>query len=129
MQQLALSEQCDVRIASQEQQLCLRYIDDIFMIWTEGSDNLKIFTDYLNNIHPTIKFTSSHSCTNVPFLDVNVSLNNGNIYTDLYTKPTDKHQRLLFSSYILKKPFLSANPSVYDVSVLLTKHSKLVLPS
>ena len=76
----------------------LRYIDDIFMIWTEGSDNLKIFIDYLNNIHPTIKFTSSHSYTNVPFLDVNVSLNNGNIYTDLYTKPTDKHQHLLFSS-------------------------------
>ena len=68
------------------------------MIWTEGSDNLKIFIDYLNNIHPTIKFTSSHSYTNVPFLDVNVSLNNGNIYTDLYTKPTDKHQHLLFSS-------------------------------
>ena len=40
-----------------------RYIDDIFMIWTEGLDNLKIFVDYLNSIHPTIKFTSSHSAT------------------------------------------------------------------
>ena len=77
----------------------LRYIDDIFMIWTEGLDNLKIFIDYLNNIHSTIKFTSSHSFTNVPFLDVNVSLtNDGNISTDLYTKPTDKHQHLLYSS-------------------------------
>ena len=76
-----------------------RYIDDIFMIWTEGLDNLKIFVDYLNSIHPTIKFTSSHSATNVPFLDVNVSLtNDGNICTDLYTKPTDKHQHLLYSS-------------------------------
>ena len=76
-----------------------RYIDDIFMIWTEGLDNLKIFIDYLN-IHPTIKFTSSHSSTNVSFLDVNVSLtNDGNrISTDLYTKPTDKHQHLLYSS-------------------------------
>ena len=62
-------------------------------------DNLKIFDDYLNSIHPTIKFTSSHSATNVPFLDVNVSLtNDGNICTDLYTKPTDKHQHLLYSS-------------------------------
>ena len=77
----------------------LRYIDDIFMIWTEGLDNLKIFIDYLNNIHSTIKFTSSHS-TNIPFLNVlNVSLtNDGNISTDLYTKPTDKHQHLLYSS-------------------------------
>ena len=50
----------------------LRYIDDIFMIWTEGLDNLKIFIDYLNSIHPTIKFTNSHSSTNIPFLDVSV---------------------------------------------------------
>ena len=75
-----------------------RYIDDIFMISTEGSDRLKIFVDYLNNIHPTIKFTSSHSPTNVPFLDVMVSLHNGIIETDLFTKPTDKHQHLLNSS-------------------------------
>ena len=77
----------------------LRYIDDIFMIWTEGLDNLKIFIDYLNNIHSTIKFTSSHSSTNIPFLDVSVPLtNDGSISTDLYTKPTDKHQHLLYSS-------------------------------
>ena len=77
----------------------LRYIDDIFMIWTEGLDNLKIFIDYLNNIHSTIKFTSSHSSTNIPFLDVSVSLTkDGSISTDLYTKPTDKHQHLLYSS-------------------------------
>ena len=77
----------------------LRYIDDIFMIWTEGLDNLKIFIGYLNNIHPTIKFTSSHSSTNIPSLDVSVSLtNDGSISTDLYTKPTDKHQHLLYSS-------------------------------
>ena len=76
-----------------------RFLDDIFMIGTEGLDHLKIFIDYLNNIHPTIKFTSSHSLTNVPFLDVMVSLHNGTIQTDLYTKPTDKHQHLLSSSY------------------------------
>ena len=51
-----------------------RYLDDIFMIWTEGLDHLKIFVDYLNNIHPTIKFTSNHSLTIT-------------IETDLYTKP------------------------------------------
>ena len=68
------------------------------MIWTEGIDHLTIFIDCLNNIHPTIKVTSSHSFTNVPFLDVMVSLHNGTIQTDLYTKPTDKHQHLLSSS-------------------------------
>ena len=77
----------------------LRYIDDIFMIWTEGPGNLKMFIDYLNNIHSTIKFTSSHSSTNIPFLDVSVSFtNDSSISTDLYTKLTGKHQHLLYSS-------------------------------
>ena len=75
-----------------------RFIDDIFMIWTHSLDDLQTFTTYLNNIHPTIKFTSNHSFTSIPFLDVSVSLCNGTITTDLYTKPTDKHQYLLQSS-------------------------------
>ena len=75
-----------------------RYIDGIFMIWTHSVDDLQTFTTYLNNIHPTIKFTSNYSFTSIPFLDVNVSLINGKITTDLYTKPTDKHQYLLQSS-------------------------------
>ena len=33
-----------------------RYLDDIFMIWTEGLDHLKIFVDYLNNIHPIVAY-------------------------------------------------------------------------
>ena len=96
---LGLFENNALRNAPFQPHTWLRYIDDIFMIWTESPENLKIFIDYLNSIHPTIKFTSSHSPTNVPFLDVNVSLtSDGNINTDLYTKPTDKHQHL-FSSY------------------------------
>ena len=71
----------------------LRFLDDIFVIWTEGSYKLKVFVDYLNNLHPTIKFTCSHSIkftcshslTNIPFLDVMVSLKDGLIQTDLYT--------------------------------------------
>ena len=35
----------------------LRYIDDIFMIWTEGEKELKVFLSYLNKAHDTIKFT------------------------------------------------------------------------
>ena len=38
-----------------------RYLDDIFMIFTEGLDHLKIFVNYLNNVHPTIQFTSNHN--------------------------------------------------------------------
>ena len=81
----------------------LRYINGIFMTWTEGLDNLKIFIDYLDNIHSTIKFTSSHSFTNIPFLDVSVSLaDDGSLSTDLYIYSI--HHAI---HYILKTPFLS----------------------
>ena len=70
----------------------------IFMIWTAGPEKLKTFVDYLNNLHSTINFTCSHSPTNIPFLDVMVSIKDGFIETDLYTKPTDKLQYLLISS-------------------------------
>ena len=39
----------------------LRFIDDIFMVWTEGEDNLKTFLHHLNCTHPTIKFTDEYS--------------------------------------------------------------------
>ena len=60
-----------------------------------GLKVLKIFytfVTYLNNLHPTIKSTSNHSFANIPFLDAMVSLKDGLIETDLYTKPTNKHQ-------------------------------------
>ena len=34
----------------------LRFIDDIFMIWTHGREELDKFINYLNSIHPKIKF-------------------------------------------------------------------------
>ena len=37
--------------------LWLRFIDDIFMIWPHGRDELDNFIKYLNNIHEKIKFT------------------------------------------------------------------------
>ena len=87
-----LGTTCDVRavwLSYKPIKLRYMYIDDIFMIWAEGLDNLNIFIDFLNNIHSTIKFTSSHSSTNIPALDASVSLtNDGSISTDLYTTET-----------------------------------------
>ena len=52
----------------------------------------------LNKKHPTIKFTAEWSKTQIIFLDVAVSLENGKIKTDLYVKPIDTHQCLHSSS-------------------------------
>ena len=38
-----------------------RYIDDVFLIWKHGKKNSSSFLEYLNSIHPTLKFTSSSS--------------------------------------------------------------------
>ena len=53
---------------------------------------------FLNDIHPTVNCSCDYSFTFIPFLDVNFSLHNGKIVTDLYTKPADKPQYLLRSS-------------------------------
>ena len=75
-----------------------RYIDDIFLIWTLGEEKLDKFITNLNSLHPTIKFTSERSTTSIPFVDVNIQINNGKLEIDPYCKPTDKRQYLLHSS-------------------------------
>ena len=75
-----------------------RFIDDIFCLWTHGEDELNTFLNYLNNLHPTIKLTCDHSNHSVSFLDTKVILNDGHLTTDLYTKPTDTHNYLHFTS-------------------------------
>ena len=55
----------------------LRYIDDIFMIWTVGEDSLLEFIQGMNQYHDTIKFTWDWSRQNISYLDVQVIDNNG----------------------------------------------------
>ena len=78
--------------------LYLRYIDDIFMLWQHGLTELNTFVEHLNSRVDTIKFTHETSVKAVSFLDVTVKLNNGSLETDLYCKPTDSHDYLLYSS-------------------------------
>lgn len=71
-----------------------RYIDDIFFIWTRDEESLLCFIDHINSFHRTIKFTSEYSPHEAHFLDVNVRKENNSLTTDLFVKPTDKHQYL-----------------------------------
>ena len=98
--------------------LWLRYIDDILMVWTHGNEKLESFIAYLNGIHPTIKFTSERSTTSIPFLDVKILLENGKIETDLYCKPTDKHQYLLHSS---SHPYHTKKSIPYSLALRLRR--------
>eukprot|EP00745_Piridium_sociabile_P013804 TRINITY_DN2026_c0_g1_i5.p1 TRINITY_DN2026_c0_g1~~TRINITY_DN2026_c0_g1_i5.p1 ORF type:complete len:690 (-),score=105.99 TRINITY_DN2026_c0_g1_i5:520-2589(-) len=75
-----------------------RFIDDIFLLWLHPISQLEEFKSYINQLHPTIKFTITSSSVKLPFLDIMVSLENGFLTTDLYTKHTDAHAYLHYSS-------------------------------
>jgi hypothetical protein len=75
-----------------------RYIDDGFGIWSDGLEALQAFAAYANNIHPDIKIELRWSKDRIEFLDTWVVLENGCVYTDLYTKPTDKQLYIYNSS-------------------------------
>ena len=81
--------------------LWVRFIDDIFAIWTHSLTELFNFRDYLNKQHNTIKFTMEHSQKRIIFLDTWVIIDqiNHRLIVELYTKPTDAHNYLLFSSF------------------------------
>ena len=69
------------------------------MVWTHGRDELNKFINYLNSIHPKIKFTSEINDTYVNFLDTTVKIDaDRSIYTTLYEKPTDTHLYLHYQS-------------------------------
>ena len=76
----------------------VRFLDDCFGIWTHGQEELDKFLTYLNGCHDHIKFTLESSTSSVNFLDTKVKLVNNAILTDLYCKPTDSHNYLLFNS-------------------------------
>lgn len=77
-----------------------RFIDDIFLIWTGSEEQLITFLDFINTLHPTIKFTSTYDFKSrtVPFLDTSITIEKGKITSDLYRKPTHSPQYLLPSS-------------------------------
>ena len=66
-----------------------RYIDDIFIIWTQSLDLLHNFINSINKQHSNIIFTSNISTTSINFLDVTIDPDLGHITINIYTKPTD----------------------------------------
>ena len=87
--------------------LYLRFIDDIFMIWTKSEKDLIEFLNELNTKHISIKFEFKYSRQQIEFLDTLVYIDNNNkLQPTLYKNFTD-HQNYLHSklehSYSLKK--------------------------
>jgi hypothetical protein len=79
-----------------------RLIDDVDMQWIHNEKELDEFFEHANSIHPSIIFTHEMSKTKRSFLDTTTTVKEGNMTTDLYSKPTDKHQYLSLGSCHLK---------------------------
>ena len=77
------------------------------MKWAYGDKELGEFLEHANSIHPFKNFTHEVSKTKMFFLDTTTTVKEGNMTTDLYSKPTDKHQYLSPSSCHPKHCFKS----------------------
>lgn len=76
----------------------MRYIDDIFLIWSGSEDDFTVFVGFLNSIFPGIVFKPEFSRDRISFLDVLITNTHGTVTTSLYTKPTVRNTLLHFHS-------------------------------
>lgn len=88
----------------------LRYLDDIFGIWTHGELEFNKFLDTLNSHHPSIRLTSETSYDSVNFLDTTIFKGDrfnktGRLDSKVFFKPTDTHQLLHKESFHPKHTF------------------------
>ena len=78
----------------------LRFIDDIFILWTHGCPSLTTFLQHINTFHPIIKFSHQQSHTSINFLDTTILLTKQRtLQSTLYIKPTDKGLLLHHASH------------------------------
>ena len=83
--------------------LLKRYIDNIFLIWTNTKETLQNFLDSLNGFHPSIQFTYTISQNSTDFLDLSIYKGSGfqitnKLDTKTYQKQQNLYQYLHFSS-------------------------------
>lgn len=82
----------------------LRYLDDIWGIWTHTREDFQHFVTNLNNHHPSINLQPVLHCTEINFLDTttfkgpNFPLT-GQLDVRVYFKPTDAHALLHETSF------------------------------
>ena len=88
--------------------LYLRYLDDIFIIWTHSKQQFYEFLEVLNSHHPSIRLKDTVSDTSVDFLDTTVFkyIHDKNMLCiKVYFKPTDTHALLHKDSFHPKATF------------------------
>ena len=75
-----------------------RYRDDTFIPWLHGIDNLLNFIqaldEHIKSIYPNINFIMIYNYKAIHFLDLTVYVKNRFLKTEIFSKPTGKHEYL-----------------------------------
>ena len=80
--------------------------------------NLRFFLNSLNEFDPCIMFTYESNKESIALPDIRVSLRNGKVFTDLYFKPTDRHQYL---HYLSLHPYHTKKSVVFSRTLQISK--------
>ena len=75
-----------------------RYREDIYDTWLGTEKELLAFTDWLNTISPSIKFTVAYAKDGIEFLDTFIYDKEGTLHTRIFSKESDTHAYLPPSS-------------------------------
>ena len=101
--------QCGCRnVVGESAKIFDRYVDDIFR--SGKTDSIESILERANNLHPNLEFTIERlENGKIPFLDMTVGLNEGNLTTAWYQKPTDTGLMLSFRAWA---------PTVYKKNII-----------
>ena len=112
-----------------------RFIDDIFLIFLAlgTTKQLQSMKDFMNNLHPMIKFTFEHSTQEISFPDMKIHIGaDRKLSTTLYRKRTDCAALLHFhSNHSLKCKESIVFSQVLDITSSLqmtTYYKKNLIP-
>ena len=76
-----------------------RYIDDVFMIWTDSEETLQRLVADINKCHPTIKMTSEISKKSISYLDLDITIQGNRLQTTSHFKKTNTFSYLPGNSH------------------------------
>ena len=74
-----------------------RYVDDVFCLF-DSDTSRDCFFKTLNEAHPNLEFTMETTTKYLPFLDISISINNGNFQTEVFRKKTNTNVLLNYNS-------------------------------
>ena len=102
-----------------------RFLDDLWMIWAGNPRQFELFKNSLNNIGRKYGITMKGECSKVvEFLDVKLSIEDGDLKTSLFIKPTDSKRYLNRRSQHSQHTFKAIPYSQFRRAVIISSDSK-----